>query len=432
MELPGLHADGLDRLRPGRRQRGRVQAQRATRPASAQWLADSLRARSCPATPCCQVVTGLGETGAALCRAGVDKLAFTGSTATGKKVMAACAENLTPGAHRGRRQGRAARRRGRRRRGRRRRRRAGGRMSNAGQTCIGIERVYVHERVYDAFLDRAARARPRELHAGTTPTAQLGPMTMPSQLDVIRRHIDDAIARGGQRRRRRRRRGRRAVRPADRPGRRARGLRGDHRGDLRPDASPSPGSRDMDEAVELANATRTASARRVFSKTRGAGARPPAPLRDDRGQLGDLVRRRSRRCRSVASATPASAASTAPTGCKEFTYAKAVTRQRFKPVLDLTTFDRTAEQDEHRRDAAHRPARTRHAAAQGAAPSVGDPARAPSSGLTQPSRASAAAGTPMTSGASWTRCCTSPGPRGTAAVRTTSSSVESSGTRSHP
>ena len=46
--------------------------------------------------PVLQLVTGLGDTGAALCRAGVDKLAFTGSTATGKKVMAACAETLTP------------------------------------------------------------------------------------------------------------------------------------------------------------------------------------------------------------------------------------------------------------------------------------------------------------------------------------------------
>jgi acyl-CoA reductase-like NAD-dependent aldehyde dehydrogenase len=43
-----------------------------------------------------QIVTGAGATGAALCKAGVDKLAFTGSTATGKKVMAACAETLTP------------------------------------------------------------------------------------------------------------------------------------------------------------------------------------------------------------------------------------------------------------------------------------------------------------------------------------------------
>ena len=43
-----------------------------------------------------QVVTGPGATGAALAARGVDKIAFTGSAATGKKVMAACAENLTP------------------------------------------------------------------------------------------------------------------------------------------------------------------------------------------------------------------------------------------------------------------------------------------------------------------------------------------------
>src|SRR5690606_37790032 len=46
--------------------------------------------------PVLQVVHGLGDTGAALCRSGVDKVAFTGSTATGKKVMAAYAESLTP------------------------------------------------------------------------------------------------------------------------------------------------------------------------------------------------------------------------------------------------------------------------------------------------------------------------------------------------
>src|SRR3954447_7742870 len=41
-------------------------------------------------------ITGFGETGSALCRSGVDKLAFTGSVPTGRRVMAACAENLTP------------------------------------------------------------------------------------------------------------------------------------------------------------------------------------------------------------------------------------------------------------------------------------------------------------------------------------------------
>ena len=41
-------------------------------------------------------VTGFGETGSALVQSGVDKIAFTGSVPTGRRVMAACAENLTP------------------------------------------------------------------------------------------------------------------------------------------------------------------------------------------------------------------------------------------------------------------------------------------------------------------------------------------------
>ncbi|MCW2545544.1 MAG: Aldehyde dehydrogenase, partial [Mycobacterium sp.] len=64
-------------------------------PGVGQWLADSF-AEAVTGPPVFQVVTGLGETGAALCRADIDKLAFTGSSATGRKVMAACAENLTP------------------------------------------------------------------------------------------------------------------------------------------------------------------------------------------------------------------------------------------------------------------------------------------------------------------------------------------------
>jgi acyl-CoA reductase-like NAD-dependent aldehyde dehydrogenase len=62
------------------------------------WLADTFRESVGHdlAGGVFSVVTGLGETGAALCRAGVDKIAFTGSTATGKRVMAACAETLTP------------------------------------------------------------------------------------------------------------------------------------------------------------------------------------------------------------------------------------------------------------------------------------------------------------------------------------------------
>ncbi|MGH3424601.1 MAG: aldehyde dehydrogenase family protein, partial [Nocardioidaceae bacterium] len=164
-------------------------------PGVGEWLANSL-AEVVPEHALLEVVTGLGDTGAALCRSGVDKVAFTGSTETGRKVMAACAETLTPVIIE-----------------------AGGKdallvdedadltaaadaavwggMSNAGQTCIGVERVYVHERVYDDFvaqvLDQA-----RDLRADDDPETRIGPITMPSQLRVIRAHIEDAVSRGAR------------------------------------------------------------------------------------------------------------------------------------------------------------------------------------------------------------------------------------------
>src|SRR3954451_17707456 len=117
-------------------------------PGVGRWLVDSF-AEAVPEHPVFQLLTGYGETGAALCRSGVDKIAFTGSAATGRKIMAACAETLTPVLIE-----------------------AGGKdallvdadadldaaadaavwggMSNARQTCVGVERVYVHESVYDS------------------------------------------------------------------------------------------------------------------------------------------------------------------------------------------------------------------------------------------------------------------------------------------
>ena len=160
-------------------------------PAVGQWLVDSF-AEVVPEQPVLQAVHGLGDVGAALCRSGVDKVAFTGSTATAKKVMAACAETLTPVVLE-----------------------AGGKdalivdadadvpaaaeaavwgaMTNAGQTCIGIERVYAVAPVYDAFVDAVVEKAGR-LKMGE----EIGPITMPGQIDVIRRHIDDALSKGGK------------------------------------------------------------------------------------------------------------------------------------------------------------------------------------------------------------------------------------------
>ncbi|MEV4248592.1 aldehyde dehydrogenase family protein [Streptosporangium canum] len=138
-----------------------------------------------------RTVTGLGETGAALAGdPGVGKIAFTGSTATAKRVMAACAANLTPlvaecggkdalivdeGADLPAAADAAL----------------WGALSNAGQTCVGVERVYVVDAVYDDFMGELTR-RARKVRAGE----DYGPITMPAQLDVIRRHIRDAVAGG--------------------------------------------------------------------------------------------------------------------------------------------------------------------------------------------------------------------------------------------
>ncbi|WP_128980764.1 aldehyde dehydrogenase family protein [Streptomyces roseicoloratus] len=160
-------------------------------PAIGAWLADTF-AEAVPGHDVLVLATGDGGTGAALCTAGVDKIAFTGSARTGARVLAACAPSLTPVLLE-----------------------LGGKdalvvaadadvdaavesalwgaCSNAGQSCAGIERVYVAAPVYERFLGRCAE-RARELRAGT----DFGPVTMPGQLDVIRRHIDDALARGGR------------------------------------------------------------------------------------------------------------------------------------------------------------------------------------------------------------------------------------------
>src|SRR3712207_641264 len=72
-----------------------------------------------------------------------------------------------------------------------------GAMSNAGQTCIGIERVYATERVYDAFVAEVTE-RVRGLRPGTDDDAAYGPMTMAAQTGVVRRHVDGAVAAGGR------------------------------------------------------------------------------------------------------------------------------------------------------------------------------------------------------------------------------------------
>lgn len=164
-------------------------------PAVGEWLVARF-ADVTPEQPVLQLVTGDGQTGDALCRAGVDKIAFTGSSATARKVMAACADSLTPVVLE-----------------------CGGKdvaivdadadlelaaqsiawagCANAGQTCIGTERVYAHDDVYETLLHRIVEIL-REQRPGSDEQAAYGPMTMPTQPDVVRSHINAALADGGR------------------------------------------------------------------------------------------------------------------------------------------------------------------------------------------------------------------------------------------
>jgi len=68
-------------------------------------------------------------------------------------------------------------------------------MSNAGQTCIGAERVYVVDEVADKFISKITELA-KDVHPGMD--GNYGPATMPSQLKVIQSHIDDAAAKGAK------------------------------------------------------------------------------------------------------------------------------------------------------------------------------------------------------------------------------------------
>lgn len=159
------------------------------------WLAESWAALA-PNQPVLQVVTGDTSTGAALCRAKVDKIAYAGSDAGAREVISLCARNLTPVVVE--RDGKgamvvqvdaklddaadAA---------------VFGAMSNAGQSPAGIQRVYVAESVYEPFLDKVA-ARARRLRPGGDRRASYGPMISETQIEIVRRQVKDAIARGGR------------------------------------------------------------------------------------------------------------------------------------------------------------------------------------------------------------------------------------------
>jgi acyl-CoA reductase-like NAD-dependent aldehyde dehydrogenase len=145
-----------------------------------------------------QVVTGDGRTGAALVEAGVDKIMFTGSVATGKRVAQAAAKTLTPVVLE-----------------------LGGKdpmivledadvetaasaavwgaFSNSGQACASVERCYVQETIAPRFIKSVVeKTNALRQNVGTNEDADIGAMSSENQLGIVEEHVNDAVKRGAR------------------------------------------------------------------------------------------------------------------------------------------------------------------------------------------------------------------------------------------
>lgn len=145
-----------------------------------------------------EIVTGDGSTGTALVEAGVNKIMFTGSVNTGKRVAEAAAKHLTPVVlELGGKDpmvvledadlenaARAA---------------IWGAFCNSGQACASIERCYVHESIAEQFTDLVVKET-RLLKQGKAATdgIDVGAMTNERQLQIVEDHVGDAVERGAQ------------------------------------------------------------------------------------------------------------------------------------------------------------------------------------------------------------------------------------------
>ena len=145
-----------------------------------------------------QVVPGDGATGADLVGGEIDKLVFTGSVATGRRIAEVAGSRLLPvllelggkdamlvledadidvassGA-------------------------VWGAFMNAGQTCLSVERCYVHHSLYSAFVDACcAKAKKLRVGNGMDPATEIGPLINEKQTRVVEAHVEDARQRGAR------------------------------------------------------------------------------------------------------------------------------------------------------------------------------------------------------------------------------------------
>lgn len=144
-----------------------------------------------------KLVTGAGETGQAVIQH-VDTLCFTGSVATGRRVGELCAQQFIPAFLE-----------------------LGGKdaaivcddadievassalcwgsMVNAGQSCMSLERIYVHENIADEFISRLVEKVKKLRHNyPDIKVGEIGPVISDKQVAVILQQLDDALQKGAR------------------------------------------------------------------------------------------------------------------------------------------------------------------------------------------------------------------------------------------
>ena len=145
-----------------------------------------------------QVIVGDGATGAALINSKIDKLIFTGSVPTGKRIAQAAAQRLLPvvlelggkdpmlvlddaevelaasGA-------------------------VWGAFVNAGQACLSVERCYVHHSLYESFVQACvAKTKRLKIGNGLDPEIEIGPMIHERQVRIVEGQVEEARSLGAR------------------------------------------------------------------------------------------------------------------------------------------------------------------------------------------------------------------------------------------
>jgi acyl-CoA reductase-like NAD-dependent aldehyde dehydrogenase len=144
-----------------------------------------------------QIIHGAGDVGAALIKAKPDKIVFTGSPATGRKIAVAAGEQLIPVTLE-----------------------LGGKdaaivledadldrtavglvwggMINAGQACLSVERIYARREIADALVQKITKIVTEELRVGPGEhlDTNLGAITTEAQLKIIDSQVREAVQQG--------------------------------------------------------------------------------------------------------------------------------------------------------------------------------------------------------------------------------------------